>query len=126
MNLLLCLRTYPRAGNFLFFPHFFLLALSVCWSSLYSFSKPVYIICFLLHCRTAGNGCPEGNDSPSKSVHKRLRRSYQMKTFKVELSFAARIPMKSIAMALEGQETEDSQEALQVLDIILRQHSAKQ
>lgn len=34
--------------------------------------------------------------------------------------------MKSIAMALKGYESENSQEALRVLDIILRQHAAKQ
>ncbi|XP_008778689.1 protein argonaute 4B-like [Phoenix dactylifera] len=76
--------------------------------------------------RTAGDGSLGGNDGPSESVRKRLRRPYQTKTFKVELSFAARIPMQSIAMALKGQEKENSQEALRVLDIILRQHSAKQ
>lgn len=76
--------------------------------------------------RTAGNGSPGGHDSPSESDRKRQRRPYQTKTFKVELSFAAKIPMQSIAMALRGQDTENCQEALRVLDIILRQHSAKQ
>jgi len=55
-----------------------------------------------------------------------MRRPYQTKSFKVELSFAAKIPMQSIAMALKGHDTENSQEALRVLDIILRQHAAKQ
>ncbi|XP_038986924.1 protein argonaute 4B-like isoform X2 [Phoenix dactylifera] len=73
-----------------------------------------------------GNGSPGGHDSPSESDRKRQRRPYHAKTFKVELSFAAKIPMQSIAMALKGQETENCQEALRVLDIILRQHSAKQ
>jgi eukaryotic translation initiation factor 2C len=55
-----------------------------------------------------------------------LRRPYHSKTFKVEISFAAKIPMQAIANALRGQESENSQEAFRVLDIILRQHAAKQ
>lgn len=69
------------------------------------------------------------NDKSSpgnESDRKRLRRPYQSKTFKVEISFAAKIPMQAIANALRGQETENSQEALRVLDIILRQHAARQ
>uniref|UniRef100_A0A453EQP6 PAZ domain-containing protein n=2 Tax=Aegilops tauschii subsp. strangulata TaxID=200361 RepID=A0A453EQP6_AEGTS len=72
--------------------------------------------------KTPANGSP-GNDSPDK---KRVKRPYQTKTFKVELSFAARIPMSAIAMALKGQESEHTQEAIRVIDIILRQHSSKQ
>lgn len=75
--------------------------------------------------RPSGNGSG-GNDSPGDGERKRAKRSYQAKTIKVELSFAAKIPMHSIAMALRGQETENTQEALRVLDIILRQHAAKQ
>ncbi|KAL6850460.1 hypothetical protein ACP4OV_021087 [Aristida adscensionis] len=75
--------------------------------------------------KTAANGSP-GNDSPSGSDRKRVRRPYQTKTFKVELSFAAKIPMSAIAQALKGQESEHTQEAIRVIDIILRQHSAKQ
>ncbi|KAH6814286.1 Argonaute family protein [Perilla frutescens var. frutescens] len=68
-----------------------------------------------------------GNSSPGdQSDKKRLRRPYQSKTFKVEISFAAKIPMKAIADALRGQESENSQEAIRVLDIILRQHAARQ
>eukprot|EP00262_Sarcandra_glabra_P005111 TRINITY_DN16421_c0_g1_i1.p1 TRINITY_DN16421_c0_g1~~TRINITY_DN16421_c0_g1_i1.p1 ORF type:complete len:914 (+),score=151.93 TRINITY_DN16421_c0_g1_i1:78-2819(+) len=76
--------------------------------------------------RVAGNGSPGGNDSPGEGERKRQRRPYQSKTFKVEISFAARIPMQAIANALRGHDTENSQEALRVLDIILRQHAAKQ
>ncbi|XP_076942798.1 protein argonaute 4-like [Bidens hawaiensis] len=71
--------------------------------------------------RNNGNASPD-NDTDKK----RVRRSYQSKTFKVELSFAAKIPMQAIAQALRGQESENSQEALRVLDIILRQHAAEQ
>ena len=52
--------------------------------------------------------------------------AFVAKTFKVELCFAAKIPMAAIAQAIRGQESENSLEALRVLDIILRQHSAKQ
>ncbi|KAK9280647.1 hypothetical protein L1049_014343 [Liquidambar formosana] len=76
--------------------------------------------------RNNGNGSPAGNGSPNECDRKRLRRPYQSKTFKVEISFAAKIPMQAIANALRGQESENSQEALRVLDIILRQHAAKQ
>jgi eukaryotic translation initiation factor 2C len=74
--------------------------------------------------RNKGNNSPEG--SPNEADRKRIRRPYQSKTFKVEISFAAKIPMQSIALALRGQESENSQEALRVLDIILRQHAARQ
>jgi len=76
--------------------------------------------------KTAANGSPEGNDSPGGGDKKRVRRSYQPKTFKVELSLAAKIPMSAIGQAIRGEESENSLEALRVLDIILRQHSAKQ
>ncbi|PSS21604.1 Protein argonaute like [Actinidia chinensis var. chinensis] len=73
--------------------------------------------------RNNGNRSP---GSPNENDRKRQRRPYQSKTFKVEISFAAKIPMQAIANALRGQESENSQEALRVLDIILRQHAAKQ
>ncbi|KAL6009687.1 hypothetical protein ACLOJK_000116 [Asimina triloba] len=76
--------------------------------------------------KVSGNSSPHGNDSPGEGDRKRQRRPYQSKTFKVEIRFAARIPMKAIANALRGQDSESSQEALRVLDIILRQHAAKQ
>lgn len=76
--------------------------------------------------RNNGNASPGGHGSPNEADRKRMRRAYQSKTFKVEISFAAKIPMQAIALALRGQESENSQEALRVLDIILRQHAAKQ
>ncbi|AQK89302.1 putative argonaute family protein isoform X1 [Zea mays] len=75
--------------------------------------------------KTPANGSP-GNDSPPGSDRKRVRRPYNTKTYKVELSFAAKIPMSAISQALRGQESEHTQEAIRVIDIILRQHSAKQ
>ncbi|KAF5187030.1 argonaute 4B [Thalictrum thalictroides] len=76
--------------------------------------------------RIAGNGSPGGSGSPNGGDRKRFRRPYQSKSFKVEISYAARIPLRAIANALRGQETDKSQEALRVLDIILRQIAAKQ
>ncbi|KAJ6425109.1 hypothetical protein OIU84_025805 [Salix udensis] len=76
--------------------------------------------------RNNGNASPDGHGSPNEGDRKRLRRPYHSKTFKVEISFAAKIPMQAIANALRGQESENSQEAFRVLDIILRQHAAKQ
>lgn len=76
--------------------------------------------------KTNGSGSAGGNGSPNESDRKRLRRAPQSKTFKVEISFAAKIPVQAIASALRGQESENSQEALRVLDIILRQHASKQ
>lgn len=75
--------------------------------------------------RNNGNCSPGGQGSPNDADRKRVRRPYHTKTFKVEISFAAKIPMQAIGNALRGQETENSQEAIRVLDIILRQHAAK-
>ncbi|RZB42487.1 Protein argonaute 4 isoform C [Glycine soja] len=75
--------------------------------------------------RNNGNCSPDGLGD-NESDRKRMRRPYRSKSFKVEISFAAKIPMQAIASALRGQETENFQEAIRVLDIILRQHAAKQ
>ncbi|KAI3926873.1 hypothetical protein MKX01_032788 [Papaver californicum] len=78
--------------------------------------------------RTAANGNANGSHggggSPNETDRKRSRRPFQSKSFKVEISFAAKIPMQAIANALRAQENENSQEALRVLDIVLRQHAA--
>lgn len=76
--------------------------------------------------RNNGNASPDAHGSPNHTDRKRMRRPYQSKTFQVEISFAAKIPMQAIANALRGQESENFQEAVRVLDIILRQHAAKQ
>ncbi|KAG8045202.1 hypothetical protein GUJ93_ZPchr0008g12823 [Zizania palustris] len=73
----------------------------------------------------ASSGSP-GNDNSPGNDRKRARRPYQTKTFKVELSFESKIPMSAIDQALRGQESENTQEAIRILDIILKQHSAKQ
>ncbi|XP_027329366.1 protein argonaute 4-like [Abrus precatorius] len=76
--------------------------------------------------RNNGNCSPDGHGSPNENDRKRIRRPYRSKTFKVEISFASKIPLQAIANALRGQESEHFQEAIRVLDIILRQHAAKQ
>ncbi|CAM9002892.1 unnamed protein product [Rhodiola kirilowii] len=76
--------------------------------------------------RNNGNSSPGNGGSPNDSDRKRMRRPPRSKTFKVQISFAAKIPMQAIANALRGQESENSQEAFRVLDIILRQHASRQ
>ncbi|KAF6163922.1 hypothetical protein GIB67_024777 [Kingdonia uniflora] len=74
----------------------------------------------------ASNGNSGGDEETNDTDRKRTRRSsYNTKTFKVVISYAAKIRMQAIAEALRGMESEKSQEALRVLDIILRQHAAK-
>ncbi|BAD81109.1 zwille protein -like [Oryza sativa Japonica Group] len=77
--------------------------------------------------RTTTRRSSGGDDgSPGGSDRKRMKRPMAVKKFMVEISFAAKDPMSAIAEVLRGQETENSMEALRVLDITLRQHSAKQ
>ncbi|KAK3005861.1 hypothetical protein RJ639_015846 [Escallonia herrerae] len=71
----------------------------------------------------AKRGSPSHNGIPS-SPGKRSKRSLQSKTFKVEISYAAKIPLKSLSLALKGAEQEKVQDILRVLDIILRQQAA--
>ncbi|XP_022728692.1 protein argonaute 4-like [Durio zibethinus] len=75
--------------------------------------------------RNNRNASPDGNESPKERGRNILRHMHQSKTFNVEISFAAKIPMQAIQNALYGQESENSQQALRMLDIILRQHAAK-
>ncbi|XP_074336807.1 protein argonaute 4-like [Apium graveolens] len=75
--------------------------------------------------RSTGNSISLADESPDENDRKRLKRPYQSKTYKVEISYAGKSPVQAIAQALRGQDSENSQEALRVLDIILRQHAAK-
>ncbi|PRQ52668.1 putative post-transcriptional gene silencing PAZ-Argonaute family [Rosa chinensis] len=62
----------------------------------------------------------------SGETDKRMKHcSNRSKTFNVEISYAAKITFKSIALALQGAEVDNTQDALRVLDIILRQKAAK-
>uniref|UniRef100_A0A1J3FU44 Protein argonaute 4 n=1 Tax=Noccaea caerulescens TaxID=107243 RepID=A0A1J3FU44_NOCCA len=76
--------------------------------------------------RTNGNSSPNGNEDPDDGDRKRMRRPNRSKNFRVEISYAAKIPLQALANAMRGQESENSQEAIRVLDIILRQHAARQ
>lgn len=55
-----------------------------------------------------------------------MKRQTRSKTIKVDINYAAKIPIQAIANALRGQDSEHFQEAVRVLDIILRQHAARQ
>lgn len=72
----------------------------------------------------AKRGSPVQDGIPSESG-KRSRLSFQGKTFKVEISYATQIPLKTVSLALQGTEPEKLQDALRVLDIILRQQAAQ-
>ncbi|XP_074321214.1 protein argonaute 4A-like isoform X2 [Silene latifolia] len=74
--------------------------------------------------RSGGDGSPSGG-SPGHGDKKRLKRPARSKIYKVNLSYAAMIPLKAITDALRGQETEQFQDAVRVLDIILRQNAAR-
>lgn len=63
--------------------------------------------------------------SPSGSGRKRSKCSHLAKTYKVAITYAAKIPMSSIKLALKASESEQAQDAIRVLDIILRQEQAK-
>lgn len=69
-----------------------------------------------------------GNISPGEDSYepgKRSKCTFQSKTFKVEFNYAAQIPLKSIASALQESHTEVAQDAIRVLDSVLRQHAAQ-
>ncbi|XP_047058374.1 protein argonaute 4A-like [Lolium rigidum] len=77
------------------------------------------VLCDASSGKTGTSRSPGGDGSPGPSDKKRMKRAVYAKRFKVEIAIAstsaARIPMSAIA-----------QEAIRVLDIILRQHSARQ
>ncbi|KAL2497839.1 Protein argonaute 4 [Abeliophyllum distichum] len=76
--------------------------------------------------RKLDSGDLGGPGSPSEGDKKRSRGFSRSKTYKVAINFAAKIPTQAIANALRGQDSDQFQEAVRVLDIILRQNAAKQ
>ncbi|CAN6574208.1 unnamed protein product [Malus baccata var. baccata] len=60
----------------------------------------------------------------TNGTEKRSRRSFRSRTFNLEISYAAKIPLKPISLVLEGADVENTQDSLRVLDIILRQQAA--
>ena len=67
---------------------------------------------------TAGN-VGDGSDRKGSG------RPDRSKTIIVNINFAKKVSMDSIVKAARGDPSEDSQNAVRVLDIILRQHAAK-
>ncbi|GKD20811.1 argonaute 4A-like protein [Tanacetum coccineum] len=57
---------------------------------------------------------------------KRSRRPPQGKQYTVKINYATKIPIQSIFNALQGQDSEQFNEAIRVLDVLLRQHAAKE
>lgn len=66
-----------------------------------------------------------GHGSPNQGDKKRAKRLHLAKKFVVGISYAAKIPLKSVALALRGSDSDHAQDALRVLDIVLRQQQAK-
>ncbi|XP_058180389.1 protein argonaute 16-like [Rhododendron vialii] len=62
-----------------------------------------------------------GNNS---EYSKRSKHSFQPKIFKVEISYAAKIPLRSISLALQGSKAKHAQDPLRVLDTILQQQAS--
>ncbi|RDY13156.1 Protein argonaute 4, partial [Mucuna pruriens] len=90
----------------------------------------VQLLCLLilpiLAHMNSGNCSPDGNGEPNESDKKWIKCSFRTETFRVEISFASKIPLQAITNALRGQELENFQEAIRVLTIVLRQDAAKQ
>ncbi|KAL2943015.1 Protein argonaute 4A [Bienertia sinuspersici] len=74
---------------------------------------------------SVGRGGSPGEED-TNGDKKRFRRPQRSKTYKVELTYATKIPLQAITIALRGQDSEHFQEAVRVLDTILRQHAARQ
>ncbi|GAV71984.1 PAZ domain-containing protein/Piwi domain-containing protein/DUF1785 domain-containing protein [Cephalotus follicularis] len=79
---------------------------------------------FMVVLESSFSKCERESGSP-EGIGKRSKRSFQSQTFKLEISYSAKIPLKSVVLALKGIEAENcTQDALRVLDIILRQQAA--
>nr|XP_043632802.1 protein argonaute 4A-like [Erigeron canadensis] len=70
--------------------------------------------------RTVRGGSPNGEET------KRSRRQSQSKSYTVKIRYATKIPIQVIFNALQGKDSEQFSEAVRVLDVLLRQHAAKQ
>lgn len=82
-----------------------------------------YVVKVHILFRAVGGNLVHG--SPSQADEKRVKRSHMAKKFSVAISYATKIPLKSVALALRGSESEHAHDALRVLDIVLRQQQAK-
>ncbi|KAL1812927.1 hypothetical protein ACET3Z_022992 [Daucus carota] len=63
-------------------------------------------------------------EGSSGEPSKRSRQSFHSKSYIVEINYATKIPLRSVLLALNGDETDKVQDVLRVLDIILRQQAA--
>lgn len=75
--------------------------------------------------RTASPG-GGSNHADSEGDRKRVKKQFQSKQLNVLINYATKIPMQAIVNAIRGQDSEHFQEAVRVLDIVLRQNAAKQ
>ncbi|KAM1124608.1 hypothetical protein ACFX11_040190 [Malus domestica] len=75
--------------------------------------------------RTASPG-GGSNRADSEGDRKRVKKQFQSKQLNVLINYATKIPMQAIVNAIRGQDSEHFQEAVRVLDIVLRQNAAKQ
>nr|AJA90771.1 Argonaute 4 [Ginkgo biloba] len=66
-----------------------------------------------------------GSGSPSEIEKKKKRKEDRGQKFKVEIAFAAKVSMKSLHSVLQGEVSDKAQDALRVLDIVLRQHASR-
>lgn len=91
---------------------------------MFFFSHPLVLTTlntiFSMVCSVVNNGSPSENDS-----RKRSKCLHFSRTFMVQIRFAAKIPLRTIALALKGNVSDATQDALRVLDIILRQNASK-
>nr|AJA90755.1 Argonaute 4 [Cycas revoluta] len=65
-----------------------------------------------------------GSGSPSDIERSKKRKEDRGRKYKVEITFAAKISMKPLLAILQGEVSDKAQDALRVLDIVLRQHAA--
>ncbi|KAG0495504.1 hypothetical protein HPP92_000195 [Vanilla planifolia] len=66
-----------------------------------------------------------GGESPCSGIQKLSRRSFLAKAFNIQIRYATEIPFRVIELAVKGSETEQTKDAVKVLNAILRQRHAK-
>ncbi|MFS7921905.1 putative post-transcriptional gene silencing PAZ-Argonaute family [Helianthus anomalus] len=88
-------------------------------------SKNKYEFTIVLEDSYANRCGSPADDGILSESGKRAKRSLQEKSFKVEISYAKEIPLKPVSLAVQGSEPEKLQDAIRVLDIILRQQAAQ-
>lgn len=71
-------------------------------------------------CGLSGGGTPSGSS-------KRSKLSFLPRSYRVQIHFSAKVPLKSVLVTQRGVDTSDndSQDAVRVLDIVLRQQAAE-